>query len=178
MQQHLQQIKPALYKAYVQSMMQIIGQGLVASQTIDAEIKKEFSEFPSGYIFSMSVFPKQCAFTIQVQDDKTLKLLNHTDQKPDLTITFKHIYHAYMVFSFQESTAQAFANDRMVADGDLSYAIRLVRCLDQMESLILPKVIASKAVKAYPEHLTLKAKLSSASKIYLHIAQSWFKRSR
>lgn len=35
---------------------------------------------------------------------------------------------------FQESTAQAFANDRMIADGDVSAAIRLVRCLNKMES--------------------------------------------
>ena len=31
----------------------------------------------------------------------------------------------FLVFSFQESTAQAFANDRMIADGDVSSAIRL-----------------------------------------------------
>lgn len=178
MQKHLQHIKPAFYKAYVQTMMQIIGQGLIASQHTHLDIKEEFEAFPVGFVFSMSVFPKQCSFAIQVQKDHSLKLLDHYDKKPDLTIMFKHIYYAYMIFSFQESTAQAFANDRMIADGDLSYAIRLVRCLDHMEAIILPKIIASKAVKAYPEHLTLKNKLSSASKIYFHIAQSLFKRSR
>jgi hypothetical protein len=45
--------------------------------------------------------------------------------KPDLTITFKHLTHAFLVFSFQESTAQAFANDRMIADGDVSSTISL-----------------------------------------------------
>jgi hypothetical protein len=72
-----------------------------------------------------------------------LQLISLEQEKPDLTITFKHLTHAFMVFSFQESTAQAFANDRMIADGDVSSAIRLVRCLNKMESLILPKVVAS-----------------------------------
>ena len=69
-----------------------------------------------------------------------------------------------MVFSFQESTAQAFANDRMIADGDVSAAIRLVRCLNKMESLILPKLVASLAVKEYPTELTLKRKIQPGCK--------------
>ena len=97
--------------------------------------------------------------------------------KPDLTITFKHLQHAFLVFSFQESTAQAFANDRMIADGDLAYAIRLVRCLNKMEALILPKMVASLAVKQYPDQLTLKEKLTEAANIYLKVAQSYLKRS-
>jgi hypothetical protein len=42
----------------------------------------------------------------------------------------------------------------MIADGDVSSAIRLVRCLNKMEALILPKLIASLAVKEYPAELT------------------------
>jgi len=81
------------------------------------------------------------------------------------------------VFSFQESTSQAFANDRMIADGDISYAIRLVRCLNKMEALILPKMVAQLAVKEYPNNLGLKDKIMEASSIYLKVAQSYLKRS-
>lgn len=49
-----------------------------------------------------------------------------------------------------------FANDRMIADGDISNAIRLVRCLNKMEALILPKMVAQLAVKEYPSNLSLK----------------------
>lgn len=53
----------------------------------------------------------------------------------------------------------------MIADGDVSSAIRLVRCLNKMEALILPKLIASLAVKRYPAELTLK-KNSRVLKIF------------
>ena len=65
----------------------------------------------------------------------------------------------------------------MIADGDVSSAIRLVRCLNKMEALILPKLIASLAVKRYPAELTLKEKFTGAKNIYLKVAQSYFKRS-
>jgi hypothetical protein len=65
----------------------------------------------------------------------------------------------------------------MIADGDVSSAIRLVRCLNKMEALILPKLIASLAVKRYPAELTFKEKFTGAKNIYLKVAQSYFKRS-
>lgn len=170
-------VKPALQQAYVKLMMDVIGRGLVMASQVDEEIKQEIAKFPVNFILSMNVFPNGPAFVAQVTEDQQLKLLTSGAQKPDLTITFKHVAHAFLVFSFQESTAQAFANDRMIADGDLSYAIRLVRCLNKMEALILPKLVAELAVKEYPTHLSLKEKLSGAANIYLKVAQSYLKRS-
>lgn len=148
----------------------------MASQ-VDEEVKQEVAKFPDHFTLSMKVFPHGPAFIARVTESKQLELVPDLDIKPDLTITFKHLNHAFLVFSFQESTAQAFANDRMIADGDISYAIRLVRCLNKMEALILPKLVAELAVKEYPSNLSLKEKLTGAAGIYLKVAQSYFKRS-
>ena len=148
----------------------------MASQ-VDEEIKQEIAKFPVGFTISMDVFNSDAAFIAQVNPQHQLVLVDQVATKPDLTITFKHMHHAFLVFSFQESTAQAFANDRMIADGDLAHAIRLVRCLNKMEALILPKLVAELAVKEYPEHLTLKEKLTGAASIYLKVAQSYIKGS-
>ncbi|ATO19797.1 hypothetical protein BS636_09100 [Acinetobacter sp. LoGeW2-3] len=170
-------VKPALQQAYVKLMMDVIGRGLVMASQVDEEIKKEVAQFPANFSLSMKVFPHGPAFIARVTEDKRLELVKSMDTVPDLTITFKHLHHAFLVFSFQESTSQAFAHDRMIADGDISYAIRLVRCLNKMESLILPKLVAQLAVKEYPSNLSLKEKLTEASSIYLKIAQSYLKRS-
>lgn len=165
-----------LQRTYVKVMMDIIARGLVSASQVDTEIRQELAGFPVNFTFSMKVFPNGAQFIAQVQPDQSLKLLNKINQKPDLSIIFKHVNHAFLVFSFQESTAQAFANDRMIADGDLAYAIRLVRCLNQLEALILPKALAKLAVKAYPKQLKTKAKLQTASQIYLKLAQSYLQR--
>ncbi|MGN7834500.1 hypothetical protein ACTJIX_03095 [Acinetobacter sp. 22323] len=170
-------VKPALQQAYVKLMMDVIGRGLVMASQVDEEIKKEVAQFPANFSLSMKVFPHGPAFIARVTEEKQLELVKSMDTAPDLTITFKHLHHAFLVFSFQESTSQAFAHDRMIADGDISYAIRLVRCLNKMEALILPKIVAQLAVKEYPSNLSLKEKLTEASSIYLKIAQSYLKRS-
>lgn len=170
-------VKPALQQAYVKLMMDVIGRGLVMASQVDEEIKKEVAQFPANFSLSMKVFPHGPAFIARVTEEKQLELVKSMATAPDLTITFKHLHHAFLVFSFQESTSQAFAHDRMIADGDISYAIRLVRCLNKMEALILPKMVAQLAVKEYPSNLSLKEKLTEASSIYLKIAQSYLKRS-
>lgn len=170
-------VKPALQLSYVKLMMNVIGRGLVMASQVDTEIKQDVAQFPVGFILSMKVFPHGPAFIARVTEKQQLELLSAVDTKPDLTITFKHLSHSFLVFSFQESTAQAFAHDRMIADGDIAHAIRLVRCLNKMESLILPKLLAELAVKQYPNELSLKEKLMGATNIYLKIAQSYFKRS-
>ena len=170
-------VKPALQLVYVKLMMDVIGRGLVMASQVDEEVKQEVAKFPVGFVLSMNVFPHGPAFITKVTPDHQLELLHSVENKPDLTITFKHLSHAFLVFSFQESTAQAFAHDRMIADGDVGYAIRLVRCLNKMEALILPKLLAELAVKQYPHELGLKEKLTGAAHIYLKLAQSYFKRS-
>lgn len=168
-------VKPALEQAYVKLMLDVIGRGLVMASQVDDEIKYEVSKFPIGFTLSMNVFANEGAFIARVTPQQTLELVKSLSGKPDLTITFKHLHHAFLVLSFQESTALAFAHDRMIADGDLSYAIRLVRCLNKMEALILPKLVAELAVKEYPSQLTLKEKLTGAANIYLKVAQSYLK---
>lgn len=170
-------VKPALEEAYVKLMLDVIGRGLAMASQVDNEIKQDVAKFPVGFTISMAVFNNNAAFIARVNEQHHLELVESLATKPDLTITFKHIHHAFLVFSFQESTAQAFANDRMVADGDLSHAIRLVRCLNKMEALILPKMVAELAVKEYPQQLSLKEKLSGAANIYLKVAQSYLKGS-
>lgn len=159
-------------KAYVTAMMKIVGGGLAATSRVDAEVQRELSAFPPGYQVSMTVFPNGPHFFLRMQENGIAEAVAAPSGKPDLTIRFKHMAHAFLVFSFQEGTAQAFANDRMIADGNLSHAIRLVRCLNRMETLILPKLVAERAVKRYDD-LPLTEKVGKAARIYGLVAKSF-----
>lgn len=168
-----QKILLALQRAYVTLMMDVIGRGLVSTSFIDEEVHREFSGLPVGFHIRMVVLPTGPSFTAKVINGGYLELVKDFEGKADLTVKFKHLSHAFLVFSFQEGTARAFANDRMVADGEVSHAIRLVRCLDKMEALILPKIVAQLAVKRYPTDLGLDEKVVKAARIYSLIAKNF-----
>ena len=166
--------KPEAERLFVGLMMGVVGRGLVATSISDETVRKELTVFPAGYIFQMMVMPKGTSFTTEVQADHSLKLLKNFQGKPDLCVRFKHMAHAFLVLSFQEGTARAFANDRMFVDGEVSHAIRLVRCLSRMEVLILPKLVAERAVKRYPT-IDLGVKINLAARIYGRVAANFLK---
>ena len=166
-----------LQRLYVTIMMEVIGKGLVAASEVDDEIAREVAAFPAGLEIEMIVMPAGPSFRVRVTPHGTLELANGSTARPGLSIKIKHLSHAFLVFTFQESTARAFANDRMVADGEVSYAIRLVRCLDRMEALILPKLVAERAVKRYPTNLQLSDKIQKAARIYALVGKLFLTRS-
>jgi len=152
-------------RLYVTVMLWVIGRALVATSRVDETVRAELEPLPSGYQIQMRVLPKGPGFVVECAGDGTLVRAGQVKQRPELSIGFKHAAHAFLVLAFQESTAQAFANDRMVADGDVSHAIRLVRALNTMEALILPRWVAERAVKRYPQ-LPAMEKTRKATRIY------------
>ncbi len=167
-------IKPMALQArrlYVEVMFQVMGRALQAVSEVDPEARSEAEVLPEGFLFEMMVMPDGSRFIVEHVGNG--RLYYHGDCAPrpvDLSIQFKHVAHAFLVLSFQEKTAVAFANDRMLVDGDISYAIRMTRILNRLEAFILPRLIASRAVKEYPANLNLPQKIFSAARIYLKVA--------
>ena len=161
-------------RSYVRLMLEVVGRALEAISEVDEQVRNEISVLPNGFLFSMKVMPGGPALVMRKQRDGSLQYLGgSTAQKPDLDIQFKHLQHAFLVLSFQEKTAQAFANDRMLVDGDLNYATRMTRVLNRLETFILPRLLAERAVKQYPDSLHLPEKLINGARIYLKVVTNF-----
>ena len=146
-------------------MMLVVGRALFAISQVDDEAREEIKGLPEGYLIQMVVVPSGPGFTVKTTGNGNLAV-SASAGKADLSIKFKHLSHAFSVLSFQEGTAEAFTKDRMIADGELSASIRLVRILNRLESIILPKFIAQRAVKRYPDNLGCIEKITKAVRIY------------
>ncbi|HCW90058.1 MAG TPA: hypothetical protein DHU56_08415 [Marinobacter sp.] len=172
-------IQPMAYQArriYVELMFKVLGSAFQAASEIDPEIQQEGKALPTGLLFEMKVIPDGPRMIVEHLGNG--RFLSHGDNPPrpvDLSIQFKHIAHAFLVLSFQEKTSVAYAHDRMLVDGDIGYAVRMTRILNRLEAFILPKMIASRAVKQYPANLDLPEKLLTASRIYLKVATKFLK---
>lgn len=173
-------LRPAALKArrqYVATMFQVMGHALEAISRTDPEVRREVAGLPDDFVFEMTVLPKGPSLRIRHLGGGKLAYLTDPAPPPkiDLSIRFKHIAHAFLVLSFQEKTAIAFAHDRMLVDGDIGYAVRMTRVLNRLEAFILPGVIARRAVKEYPADLGLIDKLTGALRIYRRVALSLVK---
>lgn len=159
-------------RRYVALMMDIIGRSLEAASQVDKVIRDEVANLPARFMFEMRVLPSGPALVMVKTEDGHLRYVGSSaPRKVDVAMKFKHLQHAFLVFSFQESTARSFANDRILLDGEIGFAMKLVRCLNRMESLILPRFIAQRALKRYP-NLSLPQKLSGGGRIYSQVAKN------
>lgn len=166
-------------RLYVELMFQVMGRALQAVSEVDREVRQEARGLPEGFLFEMMVMPDGAKLIVEHVGEGRLRYHGKLAPRPvDVSIKFKHVTHAFLVLSFQEKTSVAFANDRMLVDGDVSYAVRMTRVLNRLESFILPKVVARRAVKEYPKNLHLPEKLISAARIYLKIATHFAQTAR
>ena len=161
---------------YVDIMTWLIGRLLEAASHVDKKIQGEIVALPEDFVFSMGSLPDGPEFIMKKQIDGTLCCLRKKGiNAADLIISFKHVKHAFLVFSFQEGTARSFTNERILLDGEINLAMIIVRCLDRMEALVLPRFIAVKALKRYPP-IRLSEKLVLALKIYIQFLMGLFRR--
>lgn len=142
---------------YVSIMLWFVGRALAAVSKIDKEVRDEIAALPEGCLIGMAVFPFGCtgfkapAMFVQKTDGNRFRYIGTRagSRKPDFLITFKSIEAAMLVFTFREKTVEAQAYARFTADGPLAVACTFVRILNKTEILLLPKIIAGRAVRRY-----------------------------
>jgi hypothetical protein len=165
-----------LQRIFVTGMLRLVGGLLEAASRSDAALRQEIAGFPDGLCIGMSVLGERARLRLRVHQGRFVYLPDG-DTPAELEIVFKHITHAFLVLSFQESTAQSYARSRMVSHGDVALTMRFVRCLNRMEAVTLPRVIAARALKSYPE-LSLREKLPVSLRTYGRLVTSVLGESR
>ena len=161
-------IRSTLTRTYVATMMRIVGRGLAIASRVDGEIANEVSHLPAATTIAMRIYPNGPCCLLQ-RTHTGLSYLGVRDScTADVEIIFKHLQHAWLLYTFQENTPIAFARNRIVVDGEIAHAVAFNRCLNRLLSLILPRLIAARAVKRYPA-IPLRDKLRLTVSIYLRI---------
>ncbi len=153
-----------MQRTYVAVMFELIGRLLEASSRTDPEVRREVAGFPEGYIVGFSLLDGPLGMRLQKRGAALVRIDAH--EKATLDITFKHVSHAFAVLSFQESTAQAFANDRAITQGDIALAMRFVRILNRMQAVALPSPVAQRALKAPLPLLTVGERARLTAQLY------------
>ncbi|MDJ0782735.1 MAG: aldehyde ferredoxin oxidoreductase family protein [Desulfosarcinaceae bacterium] len=137
---------------YLQLMFWFMGRAVVAAARVDAAVQAEFDALEEGFTFALRVLPGGPCLVVSKDADGRPRYLGDVfnGMAVDLDLQIKHSAAAILLFTFRESTATSFAHNRIVVDGGLSAAMNVVRILDRVEILLLPRRIARLAVKRVP----------------------------
>lgn len=144
--------KKSLKRDYIALLLWFMGKAIQAASAVDEAVKREFETLPDYFTFSLGVMPGGPYMIVRKTKKGIVQYIgwDPTDQKIDLTMNIKNIEAAWLLFTFQESTAVSTARNRLIVDGEIPHACAVVRILDIVEVYLLPKLIARLAVKRYP----------------------------
>lgn len=164
----------AAQAAYVGFMLDTIARLLIAASTFDKPVRREVARMPEGLVLGFEVLGTDLKMRLRVKKGRLVR--ESPETRAEVNVVFKHIGHAFMVFSFQESTAEAFAHQRTVTEGDTGLTMRFVRCLDRVQAISMPVVLAERALKEVPE-MSVREKLSLNARLFARIARGFASRS-
>lgn len=176
LQARLRRPGAAAQTALVRTMLPLLGGLIEAGSEVDPVVTREVESLPEGLVFGMSVFGSDLGMRMQKRGSRLVLLDPAKAPRPQLDIVFKHLGLAFLVVSFQESTALAFARGRMVVHGDTALAMRITRCMDRMEAVTLPGLVAERALKSVPL-MDPRERLPLAAKYYAAAARGALRRS-
>jgi hypothetical protein len=159
----------AAQRAYVAALLELSSHLLVAASYADPEVQRELAGMPEGLVIGFSVLGDEVALRLACKGGRLVRMPR--SHPADLDIIFKHIRHAFMVLSFQETTPQAFANQRFITQGDAALSMRFTRCLNRMQLITLPAPITQRAFAGVAPP-PLREKLGVSAKIYLNLVRS------
>lgn len=142
---------------YCRLLMWFVGRAIVRAYKIDGEIKKETDSLPYPFTLALRILPAGPGITLKKNPDGSLSKIPCTE-KADLAFLIKNLEAAFLLFTFRESTCVSLARDRLISEGPLPEACTFVRILNRIEILLLPKFIASLAVKRYEKPSSLAGK--------------------
>ena len=142
-------VSPLLFKSiYCSIVMAVLGWFIPNVACRKKSVRDEVMNFPDNFTFSFSIWPNGSSVAFKRVGDRLIKV-SIDEKNADLTVHLKSLEAAWLLLSFQESTCQSEANDRLVVKGELVHSCTFIRLMDKVEILLLPKILAKKAVKKW-----------------------------
>jgi hypothetical protein len=159
--------KKPLKRAYVGIFLWFTGRAIQAAAKVDKEVKKEFDNLPDDFTFSLGCLPDGPRMVIGKENGKVKYLGSDPGERHvHVRLAIKSVDAAFLILSFQEGTAVATTRNRLITDGEVPYALAVIRILDIVEVYLLPKIIASLAVKRYPRGWSIGRKFGGRISVY------------
>ncbi|NLB88911.1 MAG: hypothetical protein GX790_06750 [Syntrophomonadaceae bacterium] len=126
-----------------------LGRGFQTIAKIDPEVAKEINTWDDNFTIMFEILPDGPYMSLAKQNNQ-LKYLGFKKVDAHLTIGFKNLEAAFLIFTAQKSTPIGYAEHRLYVKGDLALAMSLIRCLNIVQFYLFPGFIAKKILKRMP----------------------------
>jgi hypothetical protein len=136
--------------AYVAVALRIFGAAFEAVTANSPECRKELSDWEEGRRVALGVLPKGPYITLE-KKGPTVRMISTGLKNPDVSVLFKNIDSAMMVYTTYMGVVQASCEGRALIKGDNGKAMETIRILDLIMTYLLPGVILKRNFRRAPK---------------------------
>lgn len=138
----------------IQAGLFLLGRALEAAAVLDKDARAEVAKWNDPMTIMLHVHSQGPTMVLK-KENGILRYAGSTPVEADLSIFFKNLESAFLIFSGQMGSPQGSAEHRVSLKGDASQAMSLIRCMDIAQAYLFPKFIAKNVLKSVPP-MTLK----------------------
>lgn len=124
------------------------------------DLQEEIADWEEGFTFSLGVLPDGPYMTAR-KEDGGIRFLGMGQKNADVSVLFKNLDCAVMVFTAQIGTHIAAAQKRFIVRGNLTQAMQLNRGMAITQTYLFPQILLDMTYKRPPK-LTIGQKITKA----------------
>ncbi len=136
-------------RLYMAIALRVFGAAFDAVSSISAECERELADWEEGRRFALGVEPKGPCITLE-KKGRRIRMIGTGLKDPHLSILFKNLDSAVMVFTTYMGVVQATVENRALIKGDNGRAMEVIRILDIIMIYLLPGFILKKNFRTVP----------------------------
>lgn len=130
--------------------LRALGATFVLTSHFVPEMNDEISDWEDNRRISIGVLPSGPFITIQ-KTGKRFRFLGNKLNEPQISILFKNLDSAMMIFTGQIGAAQAVAEHRICIHGNNYHAMQVTRAMAIVQTYLFPEFILKKTFKRIPK---------------------------
>jgi len=147
----------------VRILLWFLGRGICVCARLDSRVAAEVATWAEGVRICLAIAPAGPAMSLELRSGRLRFIGLQAVADPGLLITFKHLEGALPVFLGMKSIARAYAERRMTLQGDLTFAMSVVRVMLIAEAYLFPTLITRRIMQRVPHREVSQARVYLAT---------------
>lgn len=136
--------------AYIAIALRVFGGAFEAVTANSPECRRELSDWEDGRRVALGVLPHGPYVTMEKQGH-IIRMIGTGLKDPHVSILFKNLDSAMMVYSTYMGVSQASYENRALIKGDNAKAMEVLRILDIVMTYLLPRIILNRNFRRPPK---------------------------
>ena len=132
----------AFQKKVVGMMLSVLARALKVCRSLDPMVSGEIDTFPEDFVFILGIYGSRHPVILQNRS----RGISRSDPQRVLEVRFKSVEAGWRMVTGQISAEGAWARHDLLINGEITQAMRFLRCIQRAQAYLIPAGMANQVL--------------------------------